>query len=108
MRFARFALVAGLLLGVAAFAGVGIPESAQSQSAGGGGREIDHGQQDRRRPDGSGPPSFWFGVQTEGRTAASAMAANEAEMRRTSSPPSAAPASPRPTSRRRTCRCRLA
>lgn len=83
MRFARFALVAGLLLGVAAFAGVGIPESAHSQSA--------PEEEDARSitVNGTGVvrtvpdrASFWFGVQTEGRTAAAAMAANDAEMRR--------------------------
>ena len=78
-----FALVAGLLLRVAAFAGVGIPESAQSQSAPEeeDARSITVSRTDvvRTVPDRA---SFWFGVQTEGRTAAAAMAANEAEMRR--------------------------
>ena len=83
MRFARFALVAGLLLGAAALAGVGIPESAHSQSApeeeAARSITVNGTGVVRTVPDRA---SFWFGVQTEGRTAAAALAANEAEMRR--------------------------
>lgn len=82
MRFARFGFVAALLLAAAAFAGVGHPEPAQSQSS-------PEEQRNTITVNGSGVvttvpdrASFWFGVQTGGRTAAQALAANEAEMRR--------------------------
>lgn len=82
MRLARFLVAAALLLGAAAFAGVGVPESANSQSA-------PEEQRNSITVNGSGAVAtvpdraqFWFGVQSEGRTAAAALAANDSEMRR--------------------------
>jgi uncharacterized protein len=82
MRLVRPAVVAAVLFGAAAYAGVGLPEQAQSQSA-------PEEQRNTITVNGSGSvtsvpdrASFWFGVQTEGRTAAQALAANEADMRR--------------------------
>lgn len=82
MRPARLAVAAVLLLAAAAFAGVGVPERAQSQTA----------QEELRNSitvTGSGvvrtTPDraiFWFGVQSEGRTATQALNTNAAEMRR--------------------------
>lgn len=80
MRLARFAVVAGLLFAVAAYAGIGVPEQAQSQSA---------PESNTVTVTGAGSVTtvpdralFSFGVQSEGRTAAQALAANAAEMRR--------------------------
>ena len=80
MRLARFAAVAVLLFAAAAYAGVGVPEQAQSQSA---------PETNTITVNGVGSVTtvpdraqFSFGVQSEGRTAAQALAANAAEMRR--------------------------
>ncbi len=80
MRLARFAVVAGLLFAVAAYAGVGVPEQAQSQSAPESNTVTVNGVGSVTTvPDRA---QFSFGVQSEGRTAAQALAANAAEMRR--------------------------
>jgi uncharacterized protein len=82
MRLTRIAVAAALVFAVAAYAGVGMPEPAQSQSA----------QEELRNTitvNGAGAVTtipdraeFAFGVVSEGRTAAQALNANAAEMRR--------------------------
>lgn len=82
MRLSRFAVAAALLFGAAAYAGVGVPEQAQSQSA----------QEQLRNSitvNGAGAVTtvpdralFSFGVFSDGRTAAQALNTNAAEMRR--------------------------
>lgn len=83
MRLARIAVAAMLVLGAAAFAGVGLPEPAQSQSP------TDEPDRNTITANGAGVvttvpdrAAFSFGVQSEGRTAAAALAANDADMRR--------------------------
>ncbi len=81
MRFVRIAAVAGLVLAVAALAGVGQPEPARGQEAEGPARSI--------TTNGSGSVTtvpdrarFSFGVQAQARTASQALATADAQLRR--------------------------
>lgn len=80
MRVVRIGVAAAALLAAAAFAGIGSPEPALSQA-----EEVQNGitvtgtGSVRTVPDRA---EFAFGVQTTGRTATQALAANAAEMRR--------------------------
>jgi uncharacterized protein YggE len=80
MRVVRIGVAVAALLAVAAFAGIGSPEPALSQA-----EEVQNGitatgmGSVRTVPDRA---EFAFGVQTTGRTATQALAANATEMRR--------------------------
>lgn len=80
MRIARLVVAGALLFGAVALAGIGRPEAAQSQT-----EEL----RNSITVTGTGVVTtvpdravFWFGVQSEGRTAAQALNTNAAEMRR--------------------------
>jgi hypothetical protein len=80
MRPLRIALVAGLVLAAAALAGVARPEAATSaEEDAARGLTVSGSAAVRTVPDRA---SFTFGVQSEGRTASQALAANAAEARR--------------------------
>src|SRR5918992_5651461 len=79
MTLARIAVAAALLLGVSAFTGVGLPEPARSQEQLRNSITVIGSGTVTTVPDRA---LFWFGVQSQGRTASQALNANAAEMRR--------------------------
>ena len=79
MRPARIAAVAALLLAAVALAGVARPDAARSAEDAPAGITVTGTGTVTAVPDRA---TFWFGVQTEGRTASQALAANTSAMRR--------------------------
>lgn len=80
MKIIRIAIAAVLVLAVAALAGVGRPEAAESASESPqGGITVTGTGEVRQTPDRA---SLTFGVQTEGQTASAAQAENSAAMGR--------------------------
>jgi uncharacterized protein len=79
MTLTRIAVAAALLLGVSAFTGVGLPEPAHSQEQVRNSITVTGSGTVTTVPDRA---LFWFGVQSQGRTASQALNANAAEMRR--------------------------